>query len=639
MPRLCPTCSKPLPPHTRARFCPLCSLRGALDLAGEDGLEPEAPQSIGDYDLLEPIGRGGMGVVYRARQRSLGRFVAVKLLAAGAFASEDARRRFQAEAAAAARLRHPNIVTVHETGEHGGQPFFSMELVEGGTLADRTRDGPLTAPEAAGLLQPVAEAVQFAHQQGVLHRDLKPSNILLDTAGSPRVSDFGLARQLEAAERFTLTGDVLGSPAYLAPEQARGEREREGAASDVYSLGAILYQLLCGRPPFLGDSPQSVLRQVAETEPIAPHRLNPGVPPDLETICLKCLEKEPSRRYASAQALANDLARFLRREPVAARPVGTAGRAWRWSQRHPARAGLVIALALLLGVLAIVPTLAYLRVSRAERAREAQLRETLITQASAVRLGGRSGQRVESLKALQEAAAIRRASTNRPFTQRLRREAAASLALDDAFWLPAADLPAERETSYLSLDSTGDVLARASYRGPVQLLHRGNGRELLRLDLAGRTLQHLLEFSANGRYLAIRHGGDIAVWDLTNRAVAVAQPSWLNRYSFRPDSEGRCLPTHERVGRLFRAAGWTRVVAMGRKKRQHARGARVRSRWHAAGLGSGRKPRRGSADGGNWTFAAFVADCRTGHGPEVERRWPLAGGWRRRRTGAALDVQ
>ena len=536
MPNVCPTCAKPLPPHTRARFCPLCSLRGALELAVEEGAEPEAPQSIGDYDLLEPIGRGGMGVVYRARQRRLNRLVAVKLLAAGAFAGEDARRRFQSEAAAAARLRHPNIVTVHETGEHGGQPFFSMELVEGGTLADLAREDPLPAREAAVLLRTVAEAVQFAHAQGVLHRDLKPSNILLDARRSPRVSDFGLARQLDASERFTLTGDVLGSPAYLAPEQARGEREREGVTSDVYSLGAILYQLLCVRPPFLGDSPQSVLRQVAEAEPIALHRLNPGVPPDLETICLKCLEKEPSRRYASAQAFAEDLSRFLNHEPVLARPVGSVGWAWRWSQRHPARAGLVVALGLLLAVLAIVPTVAYLRVSRAEHAREAQLRETLITQARAVRLGGRSGQRVESLKALQEAAVLRRDSTNTSFARRLRREAAASLALDDAFVVPAPDLPAEPDPTYLSLDLTGDIVAHASYRGPVQFLHRVDGHELHRLDLGGRALQHLLEFSADGRYLAIRHGGSIAIWDLTNRTVAVAQPSWLNRYSIRPDS-------------------------------------------------------------------------------------------------------
>ena len=533
---LCPTCAKPLPPRTRARFCPACSLRGALELAGEDGAEPEAPQSVGDYELLEAIGRGGMGVVYRARQRRLGRLVAVKLLAAGAFASEDARRRFQSEAGAAARLRHPHIVTIHETGEHGGQPFFSMELVEGGTLADLARGEPLPARDAAALLRTVAEAVQFAHQQGVLHRDLKPSNILLDAARSPRVSDFGLARVLDAGERFTLTGDVLGSPAYLAPEQARGEREREGVTSDVYSLGTILYQLLCGRPPFLGDTPQSVLRQVAEAEPIAPRRLNPGIPIDLETICLKSLEKEPSRRYASAQSFADELGRFLNHEPVMARPVGTIGRAWRWSQRHPARAGLAGALALLIAVLVIVPTVAYLRVSRAEQAREAQLRETLITQARAVRLGGRSGQRVESLRALQEAVQLGGDLAEPDFASRLRREAIASLALPDALMVPAHDLPAETDATYLSLDATGDVVARGSFRGPVQLIGRGHGRERLRLDLGGRRLQHLLEFSGNGRYLAIRHGGEIAIWDLTNRVIAASQPSWLNRYSVRPDS-------------------------------------------------------------------------------------------------------
>lgn len=628
MPAICPTCAKPLPPRTRARFCPCCSLRGALELVGEEGATTEAPQSIGDYDLLEPIGRGGMGVVYRARQRSLGRVVAVKLLAAGAFASEDARRRFQSEAAAAAGLRHPHIVTIHETGEHGGQPFFSMEFMEGGTLADHAQAGPLPAREAAVLLRTIAEAVQHAHEQGILHRDLKPSNILLDGTRTPRVGDFGLARTLESGERFTLTGEVLGSPAYLAPEQARGEREREGVGSDVYSLGAILYQLLCGRPPFLGDTPQSVLLQVAEDEPIAPRRLNPSVPVELETICLKSLEKEPARRYASAQALADDLARFLNHEPVTARPVGAVGRAWRWSRRHPARAGLLTALALLLVVLAVVPTLAYWRVSRAERAREAQLRETLITQARAVRLGGRPGQRVESLKALQDAGRLGSDLDSAGFALRLRREVAASLALDDAFMVPAAELPAEPDATYLSLDATGDVVARGSFRGPVQLLGRADGSERLRLELGGRTLQHILEFSANGRYLAIRHGGEIAIWDLTNRAVAVAQPSWLNRYSIRPDSGAAAfLRTNGTVAGFALPDG--RELWQWAERSTNARGALAfapdgeRLAW---GVGGARGVEVRSAETGRLLRSFRFAESITTVRWSADGRWLAAGG-------------
>jgi WD40 repeat protein/tRNA A-37 threonylcarbamoyl transferase component Bud32 len=294
---------------------------------------------FGDYELLEEIGRGGMGVVYKARQRSLNRVVALKVMLTGLAAKPAAIRRFHAEAETIAVLQHPNIVAVHEVGEHRGQHFFSMDYVAGHTLAEIARDGPLRAGRAATYLKAIAGAVHFAHQHGILHRDLKPANVLIDGADQPRITDFGLAKRLGGEADLTRPGQVLGSPNYLSPEQAEGKPERVKPTSDIYSLGAILYHLVTGRPPFQADSLTTLLRQVVETDPVAPRLLNPSVPRDLETICLKCLEKEPARRYASAQAMADDLGRFLHKEPILARPVGPVGKVWRWCRRKPALAG------------------------------------------------------------------------------------------------------------------------------------------------------------------------------------------------------------------------------------------------------------------------------------------------------------
>jgi prepilin-type processing-associated H-X9-DG protein len=296
---------------------------------------------FGDYELLEEIARGGMGVVYRARQVSLDRIVAVKMLLAGPLAGKDFVQRFRTEAAAAASLQHPNIVAIHEVGYAEGQHFFAMDFVEGLTLAQLVAQGPLPAPQAARYLKTVAEAIHFAHERNVLHRDLKPSNVLVDSAtDQPWVTDFGLAKRLEAETDLTLTGQLLGSPNYMSPEQAKAKRGTVGKRTDVYSLGAILYHLLTGRPPFQGETLTEVLRQLADTDPLAPHLLIPRVPPDLETICVKCLEKEPAKRYVSALELAEELGRFLRHEPILAHPVSRVERAWRWCRRKPALASL-----------------------------------------------------------------------------------------------------------------------------------------------------------------------------------------------------------------------------------------------------------------------------------------------------------
>ncbi len=287
----------------------------------------------------EEIARGGMGVVYRARQISLNREVAVKMLLHGVLAGDNAIARFKAEATAVANLRHPNIVAIHEIGEHQGQHFFSMEFVTGRTLAEKVRDGPLPAKLAATYLQRVAEAVHYAHEHGVLHRDLKPSNVLVDENDQPRVTDFGLAKRAGGDTDLTLTGQVIGTPAYMSPEQAGGAKFGPvDARSDVYSLGAVLYHLVTGRPPFTGETITEILHQVTDIEPVAPRLLNPKLPRDLETICLKCIAKEPPGRYASAQALSDDLGRFLRGEIISARPAGAAEKFWRWCRRKPALA-------------------------------------------------------------------------------------------------------------------------------------------------------------------------------------------------------------------------------------------------------------------------------------------------------------
>jgi serine/threonine-protein kinase len=282
------------------------------------------PAAFGDYELLEEIGRGGMGVVYRALQKSLGRTVAIKMLLRRDLATPSDLSRFRSEAEAAAQLDHPGIVSIFEVGECDGHPFYSMQLVEGTTLAKQLRQGPLPAREAAALLAKVADAVQAAHARGVLHRDLKPSNILIDSGGEPHVSDFGLAKRLEAEESVTHTGAILGTPCYMSPEQAAGSRGDVGPTSDVWSLGAILYQMLTGRPPFQASSPMDTLLAVLESDPPVPRSIDQQVDRDLEMIALKSLQKPQELRYSSATELAADLRAFLAGEPVAARHGGFA---------------------------------------------------------------------------------------------------------------------------------------------------------------------------------------------------------------------------------------------------------------------------------------------------------------------------
>ncbi|WP_152053111.1 trehalase family glycosidase [Tautonia marina] len=367
----CPRCGAILSSDALGPLCPSCVVRQVLlddtlsDRVGSDGdgeetcswtadevagdfkeptqreesqVHPE--QRFGDYELLDLLGRGGMGIVHEARQLSLGRLVALKLIRSGSPASESELLRFRTEAEVIAGLDHPNIVPIYEIGEYEGNPYFSMRLLRGGDLAERLsqfRDDPQAAAE---LMITIARAVEYAHRRGILHRDLKPSNILLDGNGQPHITDFGLAKRIEDASDLTRSGDICGSPPYMAPEQASGDRGAVTTATDVYGLGVILYALLTGGPPFCGSTVLETLSMVREEPPKPPSRINGRVDRDLETICLKCLEKDPANRYDSAEELAADLVRWRSGLPIQARPVGPWVKAWRWARRRPSAAAL-----------------------------------------------------------------------------------------------------------------------------------------------------------------------------------------------------------------------------------------------------------------------------------------------------------
>jgi len=332
----------------------------------------ELPRAFGNYQLLSEIGRGGMGVVYKARQEDLDRVVAVKMILSSHLASAEQVRRFQAEARAAAKLRHSHIVPIHEVGQCNGQDYFTMEYIEGQSLAQSIAQGektgtqlvcakhppgrsgklaaspfsPIDIPTAVRIVGAIARAVEYLHRQGIVHRDLKPSNILLDAQGEPYLTDFGLAKMFQPDVQPTATGVIAGTPAYMAPEQAAGRGREVGPGADVYSLGAILYELLTGVPPFLEENPLDTLLNVLSVDPMLPRRLNPKIPRELELICLTCLRKTPGERYASAEALADDLDRFARGEPIKVRPPHLGQRFLGWTRRQPALASRLGGLAL-----------------------------------------------------------------------------------------------------------------------------------------------------------------------------------------------------------------------------------------------------------------------------------------------------
>lgn len=361
-----PTPDDTSPPDGNADFSvnSQCTIDHTPSPAAGKGLKRTLP-NIPGYEILGILGQGGMGVVFKARQVGLKRLVALKMIR-GAQASEAELRRFTTEAEAIGRFQHPNIVQIYDIGEFQGEPYFSLELVDGGSLEKHVGGNPQPVRWAAGLAAELADAIGYAHDRNIIHRDLKPANVLLTTDHRPKVTDFGLAKRLEEDDGGTQTGTVMGTPSYMAPEQASGAKDL-GPAADVYSLGAILYDLLTGRPPFKGSTIMETLDQVRKLEPVPPRALQPTMPRDLETICLKCLQKDPRRRYATAGEMAADLRRHLDGKPILARPVGRAERAWRWARRNPAWAAAIAGVSLLLLGWAATATAQFYEIRQAKK--------------------------------------------------------------------------------------------------------------------------------------------------------------------------------------------------------------------------------------------------------------------------------
>ena len=542
----CPSCGAELHSDAPKGFCPCCLYRLGLGELAEPALPAKqaasgappgpatppgfAKHDFGDYQLLEEIGYGGMGLVYKARQKSLDRIVALKLLLFGPHAPPDSVKRFRAEAVATAALQHPNIVAIHEVGFCEGQHFIAMDYVEGQSLAAVIHGDPLPARRAAGYVKTVAEAMHYAHERGILHRDLKPANVLIDASDQPRVTDFGLARRLEGGPELTVTGQVLGSPNYMPPEQAVGKGAKVSRRTDVYALGAILYHALTGRPPFVGEGPAETMQQVLSVEPVPPHVLNAGVPADLETVCLKCLEKDPAKRYATAQALAEELGRFLKGEPVVARPVGRVGKTWRWCRRQPVRASLIAALALVCpgGAGAVLWQWREAEAARAAAVHAQQdLRQELykarLAEARANRWSGQAGRRFESLEAIRHAADIHP-------SQELRNEAIACLALPDIRVQSRVEVKNHAEIFGFAIDEAFERFACAYPDGSISLRRLRDHSEIVRFPAQGRVEPGLSLFSHRGRFLCYRIRGEdnITVWDTEQRRLALS-PSFARR--------------------------------------------------------------------------------------------------------------
>jgi serine/threonine protein kinase/WD40 repeat protein len=550
---------------------------GGWRVAGEEGTSfpaaaTQPPFSVPGFDILEELGRGGMGVVYKARDNQLGRLVALKVPRPDILADPATQARFQNEARAAAKLDHPNIVPVYEAGEAGGACYIASAYCQGVSLAAwlKRRSDPVPAREAAALVATLADAAHHAHQRGIVHRDLKPANILLvsgeavsgewspDTAyhspvttHHPRITDFGLAKHLLGAAGgeagATRTGEILGTPSYMAPEQAGGKRDI-GPAADVYALGAILYELLTGRPPFEGESTLEVLEQVRSIEPMPPSRLRLRVPRDLDTIALKCLEKEPRGRYSSALALAEDLRRFLEGKAIQARPLGPLRRLGRWCRRKPVVASLTAAVALLLTVVLVGAPLVALVLRRERDAALDKLRESYLARAGMARLSGQAGQQFASLELLASAAHIRPGDD-------VRDEAIACLAL--------ADLKVARDwegyprlDTALAFDAGLERYARGDDAGQISVRRVAeDDSQLVSLRALGpETDSTWAAFSPDGRLLAALYERpdqpfQAVVWDLASRELVFKVPApepkgWPLLFS--PD--GRRLATRSADG-------------------------------------------------------------------------------------------
>jgi WD40 repeat protein/tRNA A-37 threonylcarbamoyl transferase component Bud32 len=573
-----PPPADPAPSEERTVFQPPGDRR-TQDIPGGTGPLPAPVPDIplyrvGDYELLHEVGRGGMGVVFKARHVRLHRVVALKMILGGLLARPEDLQRFETEAAAAAQLQHPGIVALYEAGAHEGQPFFCMEYVSGNSLAQRVALGVLPGRLAASYLERLARAVHYAHAHGVIHRDLKPANVLLDEADQPKITDFGLAKVLQSDSGQTRTGAVLGTPPYMAPEQARGAHRDVGPACDVYSLGAILYELLTGSPPFRGETALATLTLVAEKDPVPPRLLNPRVDRDLETVCLKCLEKDPARRYPTAEALADDLRRYLNGEPISARRLGAVGRGLKWVRRRPAAAALLAVTLLALAGFAAFQWASADTERRLREAAEASAREALRSEYTAQL-------REDGMRHLLYLAQARQAQH---------------------LWA-AADLDgAERlldGTPHADRTGRGDLRDWEWYF--LKALCRG------RTALPGHAGRATAAaFSPDGRRLATAGGqparpGEVKLWDAATgrllRTLPRAHANLIGCVTFSPD------------GRLLATAGDDRAVRL----------------WDAV---SGKELARLTGHGAHVSALAFSREGKrlaTGAGDRLVRVWDVAG--------------
>ena len=546
----CPQCGQQLASDVIDGLCPSCLLdvgyRFALDtnswysttdspIGNRISTSLDSPDNFGNYELLDEIGRGGMGVVYRARQLKPNRIVAVKMVLAGQLASPEEVKRFFTEADAVGKLDHPGIVRVFEAGEHDGIHYIAMEYVPGHELGHRVLRGPLSSDETVKLTHAVAEAVAHAHKRGVIHRDLKPSNILLDHGDNPRVMDFGLAKCLENDQQLTVTGTVLGTAAFMPPEQAEGNLDKTGTAADVYSLGAIMYTLLTSRPPFHGKSALETMRLAREQEPVAPHRWNNSIPRDLETICLKCLEKDPGKRYPTAGELRDDLGRFLAGKPVLARPVTRLERCWRWSRRNPLVSALTAALVLCIVVGLSIVAVQYARAAAANAAEKMSNAARDLFEAETKSRSDSHGRHWEILATIKKSGAqVEHSALRNHLT---------NLAIK-AFTIPCdvnvtSRIPFREFCRVCTVDPALKRFARADNDlGIIRLGRLSDGKFENHLPRPGDGFGEAknVKFSPDGRFLAVQYGrSTFQVWDLRSDPVACfAKPQVFRDIDFHP---------------------------------------------------------------------------------------------------------
>jgi WD40 repeat protein/tRNA A-37 threonylcarbamoyl transferase component Bud32 len=579
---LCPHCHNPievvkLSAHEEIA-CPSCGSSFRLETDATTDPENSAPQKLGRFELLEVVGRGAFGTVYKARDPELDRTVALKVPRAGNLAGVQELDRFLREARSAAQLRHPAIVTVHEVGQRDGLPYLVSDFVAGVTLADQLSARRPGFREAAELVAAVADALQYAHEQGVVHRDIKPSNILLGADGKPSVMDFGLAKREAGEITMTVEGQVLGTPAYMSPEQARGEGHAVDGRGDVYSLGVVLYQMLTGELPFRGTQ-RMLLHQVLHDEPRPPRRLNDRIPRDLETICLKAMAKEPRRRYQSARELGDDLRRFLQGEPIHARPVGRGEKLWRWCRRNPVVAGLLGTVGLLLVMVAVVTSIGYLREAKqrelAQQAEakahdEAERATRLAADERRAREEARRNLYVSNVRLAQQAWEQAQVDHMLQLLEEAERRQPGDKDLRGFEWhylwrLGHPEVLTLQGAGYsVAFSPKGERLALAGIDGTVKMWEAASGKELLTLKGHTRSV-HSVAFSPDGQRLASASSDQtVKLWNMaSNQELLTLRHSHrVDGVAFSPDGQRLASAAGDGTVRLWEVTSGKELLTL-----------------------------------------------------------------------------